>query len=448
MPIIPLTHVCRYWRESIVSTPEFWTSISGKRKGLAALSLERTEAAPLNVSLWMHQIRKDPWFADLIAPHTYNIAILGVECVGGLQELAQALPDFPQSMPNLQSLTLMRHPTRSWQLLQDGHIDSLGPLPPTLKYLRLSDIPLCPSSLRLRSLTRLDLSDCQFKLHLDTLLEFLEENSSLEWVILGISFADPSLWSFRRRGIIKNRLQFLFIDWRCGTSAQLLISSIPLQRGAHLRIINSATSESRDPPKLKDILSQHPMAHLSNLTPFTSMDCLSDPRSIRLSGPNGEFSYDEINFVKRMNKFHELSLLPLNEVRQFRFRYRDFSLENHHTPAFRPSLFPALEILAVNIRTPLSRFFSTMFSDPSSSPSLKILALSNCKFTEDFMKELARYAFERKNTTSARLIRVLIVDPDGNFPSAASIDTLRKHVPVVDTRIADRVPPDLADEKV
>ena len=422
-------------------------SISGERKGLAALSLERFKAAPLNISLWMYQIRKDHWFADLIAPHIHNVEIFEVKYIEELQELTQALPDLSQSMPNLRSLTLMRHPLLSWQLLQDGHIDSLGPLPPALKRLTLSEIPLCLSFLRLRSLTRLTLSDRQFKLHLDTLLDFLEENDSLERAALGILFADPSLWSLRRRGPIKNRLRHPTINWCCSTSARFLISSIPLQRGGHLQIINPTTSESRDPPKLKDILSQDLMAHLSNLSPFNSMDCLSEPRTIKLFGPNGGFSYDEIYLIQRVN-FHELSPLPLNDVRQFRFRYRSLSLAYLRPPAFSPSLFPTLEILVVNIRTPLSRFFSTMFSDPCSSPSLKILALSGCELTEDFMEELAQFASKRKNTTSTWLKRVLIVDPNGNFPSAASISALRKHVPVVDTRIADRVPPDLADEKV
>ena len=46
--IIPLTHVCRYWRESIISTPKNWMLISSEQEGLAALSLERCKAAPFN----------------------------------------------------------------------------------------------------------------------------------------------------------------------------------------------------------------------------------------------------------------------------------------------------------------------------------------------------------------------------------------------------------------
>ena len=51
--IIPLTHVYRYWRASIVSAPENWAFISCRNKSLAELSLERSKASPLEVSLQM-----------------------------------------------------------------------------------------------------------------------------------------------------------------------------------------------------------------------------------------------------------------------------------------------------------------------------------------------------------------------------------------------------------
>src|SRR5882762_10368238 len=49
--IIPLTHVCRYWRDSIISMPENWALISSDWRKLAELSLERAKAAPLSVRL-------------------------------------------------------------------------------------------------------------------------------------------------------------------------------------------------------------------------------------------------------------------------------------------------------------------------------------------------------------------------------------------------------------
>ena len=72
-PIFPLTHVCRYWRESIVSTPENWTLISSFYEGVAALSLERAKAAPLELSLNMYGVMQHPRLPEIIMPHFKNV---------------------------------------------------------------------------------------------------------------------------------------------------------------------------------------------------------------------------------------------------------------------------------------------------------------------------------------------------------------------------------------
>ena len=38
--MVPLTHACRYWRESIALAPENWSMIFSHSEPLAALSLE------------------------------------------------------------------------------------------------------------------------------------------------------------------------------------------------------------------------------------------------------------------------------------------------------------------------------------------------------------------------------------------------------------------------
>jgi hypothetical protein len=67
----------------------------------------------------------------------------------------------------------------------------------------------------------------------------------------------------------------------------------------------------------------------------------------------------------------------------------------------------------------------------------------NCNLSEDFMKELTRFASDRRNTTSALLHRILIVHWDGTFPSTASIRELKRYVTIVDVRMDDELPTDL-----
>ena len=71
-------------------------------------------------------------------------------------------------MPNLRSLTPGVDNEKDWDL----SIDPFESLSHTLRYLELADIYLYPSFLRLRALTELILSNYQFSLHLDTLLDF------------------------------------------------------------------------------------------------------------------------------------------------------------------------------------------------------------------------------------------------------------------------------------
>ena len=59
------------------------------------------------------------------------------------------------------------------------------------------------------------------------------------------------------------------------------------------------------------------------------------------------------------------------------------------------------------------------------------------------MKELTRYASRRKETTSAWLYRVLIVNPDGVFPGISFIRELALNVPIVDVKVGTELPKDL-----
>ena len=301
----------------------------------------------------------------------------------------------------------------------------------------MDNIPLYPSFLKLRTLTTLYLRDHDFYLHLDALLDFLEENHSLQRVTLWVSFVEPSLHISQRRSPIRNQLQHLSISCRCVMQVQALISNIALQRGAHLETFCGLWNAGPN-----EILTGISTAHLSNLLSPTSIEYETHPRRIRLSGPNGRFSFGSSPLII-WNLFIEFPLLPLANVREFRLIHRETSGMSHLRPAIHHlSLFPSLETLAIECETRIS-YLPTLSSNPSSPPSLTTLAFLNCDLSEDFMEELTQFASDRKNTTSARLHRVIIVDSDGKFPSPASINALEKHVPLVDVRRGREPPTDL-----
>jgi len=424
--IIPLTQVCRYWRDSIISTPEHWTLISNESRRLAALSLERAKAAPLKLTVF--RVEEPYWLPDLLAPCIQNTEVLSVQRAWNI-DLKKVLPNFPQSMPSLRSLTLQSD--RDW----DRSTDPFESFAPTLKYLALRNIPLYPSLCKIRTLTELSIFDYEFHLQLDTLLSFLEESYSLTRTTIKIRFIEPSLRISQRRGAIKNRLRYLQITCYDKTDGQALISNISLSKGATLAVSCRG---------IDDVLSSISTTHLSNLLSPTFMEYHTYRPTIQLRGPNGTASF---NTYSRLDlPFVEFPRLPLTSIREFR-------LDNWRWESIYPppgpevfhhlSSFPALDTFTIRSDGDLSYVLSPLLSDPSTSPSLKTLGFWDCILTEEFMERLARFASDRKNTASAWLHRVVIVHWEGKFPSVTSIRELEEHVPVVDVLIAAVLPKDL-----
>jgi len=113
--IIPLTHVCRYWRESIISAPENWTLVSSESERLAALSLERSKEAPLQIYLDMNQVRKKPGSVGLVTPYIHNVEALVFKNLVTVDDIIGTFPNFPQTMPNLRLLDLsLRAVSPNW----------------------------------------------------------------------------------------------------------------------------------------------------------------------------------------------------------------------------------------------------------------------------------------------------------------------------------------------
>jgi len=431
-PIIPLTHVCQYWRDSIISTPEHWTLISSRSRRLAALSLERAKAAPLKLTI--HYGTKPHWLPDLLVPCIQNTEVLSIGC-SSATELKKILPNFPQSMPSLRSLALQSD--GNW----DRSTDPSGSFAPTLKYLSLNTVPLYPSLRKIRSLTELFLSDSRFDLQLDTLLGFLEGNHSLTRAIIWIKFIRPSLRISQRRAAIKNRLRYLEISGDGPMDGQALISNISLPKGATLNVNCYGGDVTAN-----DVLSGISTTHLSNLLSPTSMEYCTYTGTVELLGPNGIVSFR--SYHRSDTPFIEFPRLPLASIREFRldnWRWKSIIPSPPDPEVFHHlSSFPALETFTIRSDNDLSHVLSPLLSDPSTSPCLKTLRFWDCILTEEFMERLTRFASDRKNTASAWLHRVVIVDREGNFPSMASVHRLKEHV--VDVRIVTELPKDLTRE--
>lgn len=462
-----MTYVCQYFRKSLISTPSVWARISNYEPiRTAELSLERCKAASLELCLDLGVGANSGFpgvsteFSNLIKPHIQNIRVLQVRFGLFKEGFPQKLQDCFPSMPNLRSLSLIANtqPSTPWQ--SDDPCDRLTS---PLTYLCLERIPLYPSLLRLRTLTNLRLLHYPFDHHLDVLLDFLEQNSSLEYADLMIQFTEPSFRDSQRRVPIKTRLRRLSISSWCSIDTNALINKIPIHGGTSLTVDLSSVD-----PVLEHIPCVVSSAglHSSRSPTFMGYKICAPVRmrviKLELCGPNVNFSLSRRPTTTE-NRFFEFPLFPLNSIRTFHLQYDDWS----PSPVFPPLFFPALETLVVECEVDMSRLFSNLFSNPSSSPSLKTLVFLRCLVKTGFMEKLILFSSHRKNTTSTCLHRVVIVhsgmpfdfeeleevegveklgeleefEESDELPPSALIDQLRDQVTVVD--VGPDLPPDL-----
>lgn len=324
--IIPLTHVCKYWRGSIISEPRNWVRISNQHINVAEVSLERCGEVPLELFLNPVWAGNNLKLSSLIKLKVENIVVLRI-C----------------------SAVLFGNSEHS-ALREDVCDDSM--VPPSLPHLHLDNIPLYSVFLTLRALKVLKIYNQGFYVGLDTLLDFIEQNHSLESARLDIQFALPSFRDSRPRDPIKNGLRHLFVSSYSTTDIKALISKIAVQEGAHLEVF--ARTGGWD-----DISSVVSTPHLSNLRSPTSMEYFTDKSSrrvIELHGPNGSFSLKR--FPRDEHPFIEFSLLPLKDIRTCRLKVRG----SNRTVRPPHSYFPAIETLVVEEESLICGSFSDPFS--------------------------------------------------------------------------------------
>ena len=406
---------------------------------MTTVCLKRAKAAPLEITLDMDIVRRHHSFPHILEPRLQYTRSLGLCFIPDIEKLPEVFPNFPQSMPGLRSLTL-ESLSSTWD---EWSIDPFERFTPALKHLSLTNIPLYPSLLRLRTLTTLTLRDTKFKLHIDILLDFLERNDSLESAFLSTEFIGTSLISSQRQTRMKNQLRHLTIACYDAADAQALVSNIPLRKGAHLEVHLRDRSAGLD-----SAFANVCTAHLSN-PPFPTFFQLVHQSNVRrvtitLRGQGGVFLFQKSLHVESPST--DFTLLPLANVREFRLSH---SKSNGKTvpgpPVFNPARFPSLETLSIECEADVPLILSNLLSNPASSPLLKTFVFLNCDLSEEFMEELAKFASERKRSTKTTwLYRVLIIHRDGKFPSHTSIHQLRNHVNVVEIRMENGFPEDTA----
>ena len=61
LPLVGATHVCRYWRSVLISSPSFWTCLQFRSVNRTLAYLERSKAAPIDILINTGFGDRDGW---------------------------------------------------------------------------------------------------------------------------------------------------------------------------------------------------------------------------------------------------------------------------------------------------------------------------------------------------------------------------------------------------
>ena len=439
-PIVLLTHVCRYWRGSIISNPSSWASIGSGWRRLAPLCLGRAGVVPLAVDIAVSDIGRGKGFLELLAPQSSRIGRLRLAGYSSIEAVADDFPGFFDSpMPNLTSLELQQTAEPPRLFPSDS---SPVPLPllhiSKLKSLSLTQTPLYPALFTIPSLVELKLIGYTSPFRFGTFLWFLDSNPDLERVVLCIQFIVGSVKGTPTRNINLPRLQHLSITCSKGIDSKGLLSRIPLPRGAHVEVISTQVDQSVQ----FGLFLPSPPTHIRELlTPITTIKTQITPRELRLFGNGSTFTFrspHSLPFDTQM----ELVLFSGAAVRELHVSTYPFKY-THAGLSRKLGQLPALEILVFSKTAFPPGLFSVLTPEPVLCPALKTIVFFDCDIDSKVIRESGKVVAKRKDSTAVRLHRVVIVNNTGTQPDHTSIRRLRKSVPSVEVRMDGKLP-DLA----
>jgi len=435
-PTISLTHVCRYWRKAIGSSPMNWKSISTSWKRLVPLCLERAGAVPLVVDIVVPDGKEDENFLKALIPNIPRTGSLRLTGYSSIEDVADDLPGFFSSpILNLVSLEL-RQSAAPAQPFPPNEI----PSPPvfsdvrTLKSLRLTQTPIYPALFNIASLVELKLIGYTSPFEFGTFIGFLGSHIALEFVDLDIQFTDGSVWTTPARKVAPAHLRHLSITCSESTDSKGLLSCMSLPRGVRLEVFST---KRRDCPGLSSFLPSplNPIQEL--LHPIITVKSQFMPPVLHLTGDNSFFSFTGLS--RREEIYPGVSIFSVTTVREFHMDIHPCTPTNDYLSWLLKRL-PALETLAISETQIPPEVLSVLATEPVLCPSLKTVAFFNCDMAGGVIKELGDVIAKRRDLLATRLYRVVIVNSTATPPNLKVIQQLRKSVPCVEVRVDDKLP--------
>lgn len=302
-PLMAMSQVCRYWRQTLLLDTTSWSSISSEFIELFPLFLERSGSRLFEINLTTGTLL--PYTIQHIVPHTGRLGALRCDLeesdIAALQTLSQI-----NLSPNLRTLSIKisTPPPFAPEAIEMAFLS--GEMP-TLRTLELLHFPITPQFAGLKHLVEVRLEVGYSTL--TNVLDLLSANPSLEKVRLLGSFEDDDP---RPTGSISMKHLKFFAVERCMPC--LIFDKLTFLRKARV-FIRYNTIPHLIP---SGYTLPRSMARYPNLQGLTSLYALitSNDTYVDLTGPNGSIAIQYANLQDGSTLSSAIHALPTTGVTQ------------------------------------------------------------------------------------------------------------------------------------
>ena len=386
-PLMAMSQVCHYWRETLISNPESWYFVRSEYLDLLPLFLERSRSYPLEVEL------TDTSFSDAlqhIRPHANRLAILKCHVEAAKASLLLTLSQLDHS-PNLHTFSIVstRAPTVTAQSIEMAFVS--GDMP-NLHALGLLPFPITPQFAQLKHLTDLRLQ-ATHSTTLVAVLDLLASNPSLEKTRLIGDFEDGE--DARGAGsIILRRLRFLSVE-RCVQCRFLEKLAFPREARVSIRynlVSRLVPSASTLPQSMEGHVS------LEGLTSLHALMAFTNDTYIDATGPNGSIAIRFVELQDPSPVCNAVASLPTTGITRFVCEFHPALIVTHIDKITgMMDVLPHLEeIKLVHFGKINTRDFLSALINTSGWTKLRKLKFVHCRQMTDWIIDLVQVALWRK----------------------------------------------------
>ena len=275
--LITMTHVCRRWRELLITRPSLWVRLDCKNAEKTQVYIERSELSPLKLSLCDYgggAYLKDAFL--LVVPHISRLKSLAIN--GTADPLQYLTPHLSCSIPLLSELTinLSCDPTPVLNTaLFNGDLSSLCSL--TLAGV-ITHLPWK----NLSELTTFEFSYVEGETSITQLLDFFEDAYHLRDIVLRHSIPP---WSDAPPGRVISLPHLNKLTISADPVHSIILDHLSIPAGASLTL-NFEFDGDESP--VSDFLPKT-LENLGNIFPISSVNLSFGgvEKYARLGGPNG-----------------------------------------------------------------------------------------------------------------------------------------------------------------